>query len=196
MSKRPVLAPRPILAPGARTIGIDPSLTATGVAMYTDADGWRVGHVATAPHTDGLRGLFARLDTITDGVLALVGGRFEPTDLVVIEGYTLTASAGRGPLLANWYHLARHLHDAGISPVVIDPATRVKYATGNGKGGKDQVMAHTYRRFPGAGVNTNDEADAVMLAALGRHLAGASIEPVPLPATHLSVEKRFAPPVT
>ncbi len=60
-----------------------------------------------------------------------------------------------------------------------------------------QVVLEVEQCFPTAKVANNDEADGVVLAAIGRYLAGCSIEPVPLPATHLSVDRLFEPlPVT
>lgn len=193
MSRKKPLRPRPILAEGARVIGVDPSLTGTGVAVYDDRGGWRTGTVASAPHGGELRALFERLDRIAEGVEEFVGG-WEPTDLVVVEGYMLLAQgSSRGPIIANWHSVVGGIVRAGLDPVEIAPATRQKYAVGGAKGGKDQVMAQCYRRFPQAQVDTNDEADAVFLAAIGRHLAGRSIEPAPLPATHLTVDRLFEP---
>lgn len=198
MARKKMLRPRPVLSPGARTIGIDPSLAATGVAVYSDSAGWRTGLVRSAPIAAGtgkpaLRSLFERLDGIRDGVREFVGG-WRPDDLVVVvEGYMILGQgAGRGPMVANWHHIVGDVVAAGVEPVEIAPATRAKYATGGGSGGKDRVMSQAWRRFPEAAVDTNDEADAVFLVAIGRHLAGASIEPRVLPTTHLSVDRLFA----
>ena len=196
MAKKRTLRPRPVLAPGARTIGIDPSLTSTGVAIYSDSGGWHTGRIVSSPRKEvpsgqELRALMARLDEIRDGVRSFVGG-WRADDLVVVEGYMILGQgAGRGPMIANWHHIVADAIAAGIDPVEIAPATRAKYATGGGNGGKDKVMSQVWRRFPAAEAETNDEADAVFLAAIGRHLAGQSVEPHQLPATHLSVDNHF-----
>lgn len=193
---RKPLRPRPTLAPGARTIGIDPSLTSTGIAIYSDTDGWRLGSITSSPdnykHKPPLRGLIERLDTIADHTETFVNG-WRPDDLVLIEGYLLMQTAARGAIIANWHTLVSRLVHAGLDPIEIPPATRQTYATGGTRGGKDQVMAQAYRRFPQAAPNTNDEADALFLAALGRELTGHSIEPKPLPHTHLTAHRLFQP---
>lgn len=186
------LPPRPVFRPGVRTVGIDPSLTATGIATFTDAQGWRVGRVHTEPSGPAQSATIGRIRTIRDGVVELLGG-FRSDDIVVIEGFMMMQGSSRGAIIYNWYKLVEAIVEAGIEPIVVAPATRAVYATGGGNGGKDRVMSQLYRRFPESGADTNDEADAVFLAAIGRHLAGHSIEPLPLPNTHLSVDKHFQP---
>ncbi|MGO1851799.1 MAG: hypothetical protein ACTH0V_00135 [Microbacteriaceae bacterium] len=190
--KQKYLPPRPAYRPGVRTIGIDPSLTSTGIAMFTDDEGWTVGHFDTEPTGPALADTLHRLGRIRGWVNDFVSG-FRAGDIVVIEGYMMTQSAMRGVIIANWYKLAELPVAAGVEPVVVAPATRAKYATGGGAGGKDRVMSQVFKRFPEAGVETNDEADAVFLTAIGRHLAGAPIEPAPLPQTHLTVDNHFQP---
>ena len=193
-AKKKVLHPRPVLAPGARVVGIDLSLNSTGVAVVgPDGTFERVGTVpGTAPHGSDLVKLYERLDAVFDGIEALVGG-FRTSDLVVIEKALSHNSGPFGEMLANWHEVVGTLVRRGITVIPINPGTRAVYGSGGGKRDKSQVVLQVERRFPTAKVANNDEADAVILAAIGLHLAGCSIEPVPLPATHLSVDKLFEP---
>lgn len=193
-AKMKVLYTRPILEPGARVVGIDLSLNSTGVAVV-GPDGMfeQVGTIlGTAPHGSDLVKLYARLDALFDGIEALIGG-FRTSDLVVIEKALSHHSGAFGEMLANWHNVVGTLVRRGITVVAINPGTRAVYGSGGGKSDKSQVVLQVERRFPTARVANNDEADAVILAAIGRHLAGCSIEPTPLPATHLSVDKLFEP---
>lgn len=193
-AKKKVLHPRPVLEPGARVVGIDLSLNSTGVAVIgPDGTFEHVGTVlGTTPHAGDLVKLYERLDAIFDGIEALVGG-FRQNDLVIIEKALSHYSGAFGEVIANWHNVVGNLTRRGVTVIPIAPATRAVYGSGGGKSDKSQVVLQVERRFPTAKVANNDEADGVVLAAIGRHLAGCSIEPAPLPATHLSVDKLFEP---
>lgn len=193
-AKKKVLHPRPVLDPGARVVGIDLSLTSTGVAVIgPDGAFEHVGTVLSPePHGGDFVKLYLRLDAIFDGIEALIGG-FRHNDVVVIEKALSHHSGAFGEMLANWHNVVGNLIRRGITVIPIAPMTRAVYGSGGGKSDKSQVVLQVERRFPTARVANNDEADAVILAAIGRHLAGCSIEPAPLPATHLSVDKLFEP---
>lgn len=192
-ARRPLI-PRPHLAEGARTIGIDPSLTSTGICIVEWDGSISLRGASSRIDDDTPRDQIRRLRELSAGIVDAVEG-FRPDDVVVIEGYiTHLQSAKRGLIIASWYEIVRTLVDAGVQHiVVIPPTTRAKYATGGGHHQKDKVLIQAIRRYPQADVQNNDEADALFLAAIGRHLAGHTIEPQPLPATHLTVDKLFAP---
>ena len=73
-------------------------------------------------------------------------------------------------------------------PLVVPPTVRAKYATGKGNAGKDEVLAAVIRRYPAAQVNNNDEADALVIAAIAARLGGDPIEES-LPVAHLDALK-------
>lgn len=68
--------------------------------------------------------------------------------------------------------------------VIITPSQRAKYATGKGNASKDAVLLAVARRYPTVEVTDNNEADALVLAAMIARLAGRPIE-TSLPQTHL-----------
>ena len=61
--------------------------------------------------------------------------------------------------------------------MIVPPNTLKKYATGKGIAPKSEMVGHLIRRLGDAveGVPSNDEADAIWLAALGAHLLGAPL---------------------
>jgi crossover junction endodeoxyribonuclease RuvC len=164
--RNPALNARP------RLVGLDLSLTSTGVAA--------IGH-----HT-------ARVTTITPGgtghprLRKLLSGIWDHAcrvDLAVIEGPSFGSKGGqqheRGGL---WWLVAHMLWEAGIPYVVISPAQVKKYATGYGggvKSGKDKVLAAVIRRYPDVPVDGNDQADALVLAAMAADHYGHPLAPVP-----------------
>ena len=68
------------------------------------------------------------------------------------------------------------------------------YGTGKGNAGKDEVMLATARRYTNqAEVANNDQADALVLAAMGARHLGAPIEES-LPQSHLRALDKVAWP--
>jgi len=63
------------------------------------------------------------------------------------------------------------------------PKVRAIYATGKALD-KDQVLAAVVRRYPNVPIGNNNEADALILAAMGARKLGHPYEPS-LPQTHL-----------
>lgn len=164
-------------------IGIDPSLTRTGIAIL-DGDGITVTHItskgrAGATPTESA----ARLDRLCAELGRLLDG-LGTIALVAIELPAMSQhNAGTSLVNGLWWSFVRTIHDRGLPMAAITPTSLKTYATGKGNAGKDEVLLAVARRFPSVSIETNDQADAVVLAAMGWHHAiGQSW--VELPATH------------
>lgn len=165
-------------------IGLDPSLTGTGLASsngWCDVIGYKRARtkdpgITQLPHPDRLtamRGLVTR-------VLEHIG---TPT-LVVLELPAVSRSGGgaheRGWL---WWQLYNQLHKRHIPIGLLAPNARALYATGRGNAPKTLVVDNIARRFPNWHTEGNDNAaDAVALMAAGRDWLGHPI--TNLPQTH------------
>lgn len=189
-------------------VGIDPSLTATGVAVIDTDD-----HLVIDTHTITSTGradapLHARLRRIQDlaGAICWHAHHHDeevPDDprmdfraeLVVIEAPSLGQTRQGGTLDRHglWWSTLTRLDQEGIPCVAVTPATRAKYATGKGNAGKDEVLLAVAKRYPHADVTNNNEADALILAAIGARLTGHPIEDN-LPKTHLDALTKFTLP--
>ena len=169
-----------------RVLGIDPSLTATGLALIdTDdrlvVDTWTI---TTKGHRDdSIRQRLNRIEDIA-GQITLV-----EADYHVIEYPTLSQGRQGGHLDRHglWWltvsALRANAPDGGRLAVV-PASTRARYATGKGNAGKDTVLLEVARRYPHARPANNNEADALILAAMGARHLGAPIDD--LPKTHLA----------
>ena len=166
-----------------RVIGLDLSLTSTGVASSL---GW-TRRITTKP-TDYTT-TFARLREIRSRVRDCVRN----ADLVVVEGLALGSQTGQHLTRAGLWHLVMESVDAaGIPWTEVPPATLKRYATGKGVAPKDEVLLSVARRFPDWDVTNADEADALVLAAMGAdHLGHPLVE---MPATHRSALDKVAWP--
>lgn len=162
------------MASSPRITGLDLSLTSTGAAVIRDGE---VGLTAIRPDPGGSD--HARIDYVRSHVWGLT----QETDLVVIEGPSYGSHTGKQHERAGlWWICARMLWRAGIPYAVVSPPSLKKYALGKGSGagtGKGPVLAAAVRRFPMAGADDDDVADALWLAAMGADHLGCPLAPVP-----------------
>lgn len=174
-------------------VGIDPSLTATGVAvLQVESRLWAVHTVASRPVRSAVPAdlsMMKRMNSIRDKVETLPG--LAPT-LAVIEAPAFSKNNGmaheRAGLWWKLYELAAVTW--GVPVVVVKPNVRAMYATGKGNAGKDEVMLAVPRRYPDVQITNNNECDAVVLAAMGARLKGNPVDA--LPATHLRAMKTIS----
>lgn len=168
-------------------VGIDLSLTSSGVAVYdpqmTVPGGVAATHcIKTKAPVPGYDSKLDRFWSITRQII----GTFGHDDVhVFLEGPSY-GSAGQAThdMAGNWWLLYEALTYDGCKITVIPPAVVKMYATGKGNASKDAVLAAAIKRYPDVDIPGNDIADAVILLAIGCRLAGRPLE-YQLPATHL-----------
>lgn len=176
-------------------LGIDPSLTGTGLAMHRPLAGspWSVAQVKTkAPEVASHRASLNRLTHIVREAAAFADSA---PDLVVMEGPAFSSGVGRVHERAGlWWFLFNHFAgEVGLPVLVVAPNLRAKYATGRGTAGKDEVMIAAVRRYSDVPITENNTADAVILAAMGARLYGHPIEPS-LPSANMAAMRTLSIP--
>jgi Holliday junction resolvasome RuvABC endonuclease subunit len=150
-------------------MGLDLSLTHTGVAS---SRGW----------TDVIRPSgrgHERLDRLRNTVLELI-----PTSVavVVVEGPSYGNQGGQSghhERAGLWWLVTHTLWKRGTPYAVASPAARAKYATGKGNAGKADVVREVTRRFDWF-TGGEDEADALVLAAMGADWLGYPLASMPV----------------
>lgn len=151
-----------------RVVGLDPSLTSTGIS-----DGLTVHVVQTSPEEQ----LEARFDRIMRACVTFIltpGPRGPRADLVVIEGPAFGAKGNAVDQLAGLRLLLRHrLWRLDIPFAIVPPSTLKAYTTGHGRASKAEMVAALAERH---GLDLKaykvshgkyDMADAYALAAMG-----------------------------
>lgn len=166
-------------------VGLDLSLTSTGIALIMTGDGREYREVRRIESTGrtgaSLYQRHARLDLIAADVVASCN----IADLVVIEGPSYGSQTGsQHDRSGLWWLVVDRLRNDSLRVVEVPPSCRMKYATGKGNARKDVVLAAVVRRYPRIDVTGNDEADALVLAAMGARWLGHPIDD--LPQTHLA----------
>ncbi|GLU91316.1 hypothetical protein [Agromyces sp. NBRC 114283] len=166
-----------------RFVGIDFSLTATGIAVI-DGGTARTELVKTRPDDGTIDGFTRRCASIVQGLFE--AGELFSGDRVAIEGVSMhSRSSSLDRIYGGWWLVASELQAYLAHPiVVITPSQRAKYATGKGNAGKDAVLLSVARRYPDVPVADNNEADALVLAAMIARLGGRPID-IGLPLTHI-----------
>lgn len=165
-----------------RVVGIDPSLTSTGIACEgrtRTVD----GKASSAP---GLQ--LARVGAIAFEVAAIVSA-MTASDyeiICVVETPSVNARGAGHERIVGLHYLLRHMLEVndwrGTRIVDVAAATLKVFATGSGKADKvDMLLAARERLgYPG---KSHDEADALWLEQVGLHLLGDG-RAVKLPQTH------------
>lgn len=170
-----------------RVVGLDLSLTATGIA---DSDG-SVGTIKTK-----LRGC-ERLAWIAEQVAnaidsaadSWVGGAWP---LVVIEDYAFSRADAHSHQVGELGGVIRlQLHEAEVPWVAVVPSSLKKYATGKGNANKAAMLQAAWQRLGYEGTDDN-EADALWLRAMGLDALGHPL--VALPAVNRAALEKVAWP--
>jgi crossover junction endodeoxyribonuclease RuvC len=178
-------------------LGIDPSLTATGLAWIGDEESTlgaatlrSTGRKDDPPWVRG-----QRLDKIETGFEEILDELDGDVVLAVIEGASHGSTGGAAWDRAGlWWALVRALMRRGIPVAVCAPLTRIKWATGVGRATdstKADVAVACLRLWPDALCKGDNEWDGLCLATIG---AQRLAWPVPTLARHADAQRAIVWP--
>lgn len=160
----------------ARVVGIDFSLTSTGVAILYPPDNSSdtvrirtVAYLTKVPNDAPLIDRYHRIRYMANAFPNLIGS----ADLILIEGPSHGSAGGHAWDRAGaWWAVVGMALDLGCPVVPVAPMTRAKWATGNGRSDKAAVAAAMTRRMPGVVFANSDESDGAALAYMGAQRLG------------------------
>lgn len=176
-----------------RVLGIDTSLTATGLALIDVSNHGQRGDGNTTifhadisvttvsapkPGKDKSKVAMARrvnrlIEQIDDAFV------HEHPDAVGIEGLAYSAGNASAWVLAWVFGRTVELAERYDVPLtVVATSARAKYATGKGNAPKDTVLLTAAALWPNVGITDNNEADATIVGAAVAHQHGRPILPV------------------
>lgn len=165
-------------------IGLDLSLTSTGVAVFSarNGAGWPVD--TTTYCTIGSKG--RRSDTLMDRhqrlnkLIGQIWERCKDADLVVVEGPSIMSKGGSNWDRAGlWWGAINTLCDDNIPVAVAAPTVVKKFATGRGNADKAAVavaLSRLLKLWPDLDPANDNEWDAVALALIGAQRLGLDVE--------------------
>src|SRR3990167_3361894 len=145
-----------------RVLAVDPSLTATALAVD---EGLKHPTTWLIQGVEKLTGL-PRLQRIRDGVVTMA----QNVELVVIEGYGFAAKQSRQHSLGELGGVLKlALYEAGHRIAIVPPTTLKKFTCGAGNAPKNVMLLHVYKRW-GFECSDDNIADAFALWQLGKVL--------------------------
>lgn len=164
-------------------VGIDPSLTSTGICVITNGEIGALHSVKSGPTKAGIRDRAIRIRGLANEVTRILADTYlnhQGIDLLVIEGPSHNSRFGkpheRGGL---WWQIINGTDLYVDEYVEVAPQSRAKYGTGNG-GSKKPVVLKAVREDYGPlaprPIKNSDEGDAVLLAAMGARVLGVPLE--------------------
>lgn len=166
-------------------IGIDLSLTCTGIAIITPDEVTTQRVVSRGKADATLEQRTMRLHNLALDISNTVWDS-QPA-LVLIEAPAFSRSnPGMHDRSGLWWMIVQMLDSLVV--VEVTPGSRAKYATGRGNASKDDVLSAVVRRYLSVDVNGNDEADSLCIAALGARWLGCPIDD-PMPKANLEAMK-------
>jgi crossover junction endodeoxyribonuclease RuvC len=145
-------------------LGIDASLTGTGVVLLSDNV---KDHRRIESKNTGVKRLIEIEDILKNIVDAV------PIDLVVIEDYAYSKGNQAHQVGELGGVIRRMLFKKMQKWIVVAPSQVKKFATGKGNANKDLVLMNVYKKW-GVEFSSSDEADAFVLAKIGQALLGGN----------------------
>ena len=147
-----------------KSLGIDLSMTGTGIALLEDGKLVYSETIKSKKDGDTPTHEVSRLVRIVEDVCEHVSG---DEDVVVLEGIAFMAkSTALAQLSGLTYMVRARLVKEGIPFFVVAPTTLKKFITGKGNSPKDIMMLETYKMY-GESILDNNQCDAFGLAHVG-----------------------------
>lgn len=156
-----------------KVIGLDISLTATGVAIVQDDPIAAEAYVyKTSPDNGTLINRRQRIAGIVDAVAPLC----VDADLVVVEGPSYQSVGGKAHDRSGlWWAMVGRISSAGQPVAEVPPTVRMLWACGRGRADKREVRAAMAALWPDVHICDHNAADALALASLGGQRLGLPI---------------------
>jgi crossover junction endodeoxyribonuclease RuvC len=160
-------------------MGIDPSLTGTGIVVL------RHGTLEFADTTKNQPelGTIERVKRINETIMYVIENltsddesEWKPPTRIVIEGFSY-GSKGRGVFSIAYlgFRIREELERLRIKDKIpwieVSPSQLKQFATGKGNAGKEIILQQVYKRW-GFEAKDNNQADAYVLAQIGRAYLG------------------------
>lgn len=147
-----------------RVAGLDPSMTAAGIAIHEPGGLTFVTEVGEKGKRDDSLGKRRERQARTT---ASAMDYLRSCDYVAVEGHSFTTrSAMQHDLSGQWWDIVGELIDHGIPVVEIELHRLKGYLTSNGNASKMQMLADAIRRYPEVDIRTDNQADAITACSM------------------------------
>ena len=162
-------------------VGIDQSLTETGIVVITD--GVLISSAVIKP---GTRRGIVRLMYVEEELSKAIP---IVADLIVMEGYAFNPRAGQSFSLGELGGIVKRLAYTKKKLLIsIAPGTLKKYVTGDGSAKKNVMLLGAFKKF-GITCTNDNECDAYCLARIGSEFLKAEAPGGSVPAAFKPIHK-------
>lgn len=163
-----------------KVIGLDISLTATGVAIITDEPIAAEAYVyKTKPDPKPYDQLISNRRQRIAGIVNAVAPLCVGADLVVVEGPSYGSIGGKAHDRAGlWWALVGRISAAGHPVAEVAPTVRALWACGKGHASKGEVTDAIGALWPEVHIRDHNAGDALVLASMGSQWLGLPITPL------------------
>lgn len=164
-----------------RVIGLDLSLTSTGIADFTHLPGQVVTKtIRSKPSGDTTLDMHTRLTRIVHEVAEYLLYMGPHPALIVIEGPSYGSKGNALHQIAGlWWLAVDRIIGHGYPIAVVPPSVLKKYATGRGNADKTAMAVALANRWGGNELRDDNQVDAWWLGAAGRDHLGLPYVKVP-----------------
>lgn len=148
--------------------GLDLSLTGTGVAVIAPERQPALAVITSKAAGPTIELRRQRLVTLASRVIEFIEAHRVGDIMFVVEQPAYAQTQGsQHDRSGLWWLIVDDLCADGLVSEV-SPTALKKYATGKGSASKAEMMARTAQEFPGVPFESDNDSDALWLAALGR----------------------------
>lgn len=155
-----------------RVIGLDLSLTSTGIADFTHDGQVITKTIRSASNGKAVTDQYDRLANIVREIADYISSQGPHPALVLIEGPSYgSKGAGTWDRAGLWWLVACLIIDRKHPLAVVPPAVLKKYATGRGNADKTAMAVALQKRW-GIELGDDNKVDAWWLGAAGREYLG------------------------
>lgn len=147
-------------------VGLDFSLTATGVCAITDAE---AECITVGSRREQTWWEFPnRVEQIAVDIHEWLGEERQGSAIVIESPAFGAKSSALDRMFGGWWLFARALGRLGYDPpLLVSPSQVKKFATSKGNASKRDVERAVWRRYPDVELRDDNQADALVLAAIG-----------------------------
>jgi Holliday junction resolvasome RuvABC endonuclease subunit len=150
-------------------IGIDPSLTGTGVCILDAYGGHSVRTIKTTPKTHP--NIYRRIDCIVNAITEIAGRHADPRICIERVFVSPKNMNSQQHLIVLGYMIRRMLFWGGLMFIEVSPMTLKKFVCGNGKAEKSMMLMRVYQHWD-VSADDDNQADAVGLAHMAQAIEG------------------------
>ncbi|MGK0740468.1 hypothetical protein ACSHWG_01065 [Leucobacter sp. Z1108] len=145
-------------------LGVDFSLTATGVCAITEAE----AECVTFGSKPGEWWAFGDRPREIAKSVDEWHGEDRPAWVIESPSY-MSKGRGHDKVLVGWHMFVDHMiYELGYDPpLLVSPSQVKKFATSKGNASKRDVERAVWRRYPDVELRDDNQADALVLAAIG-----------------------------